>query len=55
MTSSSLDPREMHRLGQGVQEAGKALAGCASQVRAILAAVQLSHPGSPRSTGRRAG
>ncbi|NUP64733.1 MAG: hypothetical protein HOW71_21465, partial [Nonomuraea sp.] len=45
MTFSSIDPREMHRLGQGVQEAGKALTGCASQIRSILAGVRLSHPG----------
>ncbi|MFI7695068.1 hypothetical protein ACIBQ6_38790 [Nonomuraea sp. NPDC049655] len=45
MTFSSLDPREMHRLGQGVQEAGQALAGCVGELRAILAGITMSPPG----------
>ncbi|MER6002516.1 DUF6571 family protein [Nonomuraea angiospora] len=45
MTFSSIDPREMHQLGSGVQNAGKGLAECAAQLRAILNEVELTHPG----------
>ncbi|WP_431923538.1 hypothetical protein [Nonomuraea jabiensis] len=45
MTFSSIDPREMHRLGSGVQNAGKGLTECAAQLRAILAEVEVTHPG----------
>lgn len=45
MTFSSIDPREMHQLGYGVQNAGKGLAECAAQLRAILNEVELTHPG----------
>ncbi|MBE1590927.1 hypothetical protein ACFPOI_07800 [Nonomuraea angiospora] len=45
MTFSSIDPREMHRLGSGVQNAGKGLTECAAQLRAILNEVELTHPG----------
>ncbi|MER6512352.1 DUF6571 family protein [Nonomuraea sp. NPDC001636] len=44
MTFSSIDPREMHQLGFGVQNAGKGLAECAAQLRAILNEVELTHP-----------
>lgn len=45
MTFSSIDPREMHHLGHGVQSAGKSLTECAGQLRAILNQVDLTHPG----------
>ncbi|MEV1249519.1 hypothetical protein [Nonomuraea sp. NPDC049750] len=45
MTFSSIDPKEMHQLGSGVQNAGKGLAECAAQLRAILNEVELTHPG----------
>ncbi|MEV6035025.1 DUF6571 family protein [Nonomuraea sp. NPDC052116] len=35
----------MHQLGYGVQNAGKGLAECAAQLRAILNEVELTHPG----------
>ncbi|MEV4354074.1 DUF6571 family protein [Nonomuraea sp. NPDC049625] len=45
MTFSSIDPREMHQLGSGVQNAGKGLTECAAQLRAILNEVELTHSG----------
>lgn len=45
MTFSSIDAREMHQLGYGVQNAGKGLTECAAQLRAILNEVELTHPG----------
>lgn len=32
MTFSSIDPREMHQLGYGVQNGGKGLTECAAQL-----------------------
>lgn len=45
MTFSSIDGREMHQLGYGVQNTGKGLTECAAQLRAILNEVELTHPG----------
>ncbi|RVX42248.1 hypothetical protein EDD27_4869 [Nonomuraea polychroma] len=45
MAFSSIDPKEMHQLGYGVQNAGKGLADCAGRLRAILNEVETTHPG----------
>nr|WP_055500926.1 hypothetical protein [Nonomuraea pusilla] len=45
MTYSSIDPREMHRLGAGVQTAGRDLADCAAQLRGLMDMLGVGHPG----------
>jgi hypothetical protein len=45
MAFSSIDPREMHRLGSGVQNAGRDLADCAAQLRGLMDMLGITHPG----------
>ncbi|MGW0803704.1 hypothetical protein [Nonomuraea sp. NPDC002799] len=45
MSYSSIDPREMHRLGDGVQSAGRGLADCAAQLRGLMDMLGITHPG----------